>query len=203
MSRPLILGALVLTFVGVPAAAQSGPTCFRGRPAPACRWYVVLEGGAGIALAQTVPQAIPGRPGINIQVGLMRNRGPRSAFGGTLYGSRDVATQRTIVAILPRYRRWLNREVALDMAVGPALHVGNWNGHVTVYSAGAMAEMGLNVSDLVGVTSRLELLPTPADPTGVSWHTGIRVGSYATLVVGLITGIATAGKAFGDAMSWN
>jgi hypothetical protein len=203
MRRPLFLGVLVLTFVGMPAAAQSGPTCFRGRPAPACRWYVVLEGGAGIGIAQTASPVNPGRPDLSIQVGLMSNRGPRHALGGTLYASRDIATQRTIVAILPRYRRWLNGDVALDLAAGPAFHVGNFDGRVTVYSAGAMTEMGLNVKDLVGITSRLELLPTPWDRTGVSWHTGIRVGSYATLVAGLVAGIAAAGKAFEDAMAWN
>ena len=195
--------ALIVTLVGVPAAAQSGPTCFRGRPAPTCGWYVVLEGGAGIGLAQTASSVIPGRPDLSIQVGLMHNRGLRGAVGGTLYGSRDVATQRTILAILPRYRRWLHGDVALDMAVGPAVHVGNFDGRVTVYSVGAMAEVGLNVGNLGGVTSRLELLPTPGDRTGVSWHAGIRVGSYATLVAGLAAGIAAAGKAFGDAMSWD
>lgn len=203
MRHSPFLVALIVTLVGVPSAAQSGPTCFRGRPAPTCGWYVVLEGGAGIGLAQTTSSVIPGHPDLSIQVGLMRNRGPRRAFGGTLYGSRDLATDRTIVAILPRYRRWLNGDLALDMAVGPAFHVGNFDGRVSVYSAGAMAEMGLNVGDLVGITSRLELLPTLWDRTGVSWHTGIRVGSYATLVAGLVAGIAAAGKAFEDAMTWN
>ena len=205
MRHSPFLVALIVTTVGVPSAApaQSGPTCFRGRAAPTCRWYVVLEGGAGLGLAQTASPVISGQPDLSIQVGLMRNRGPRRAFGGTLYGSRDLATQRTIVAILPRYRRWLNRDLALDMAVGPAFHVGNFDGQVTVYSAGAMAEMGLNVGDLVGITSRLELLPTPWDRTGVSWHTGIRVGSYTTLVAGFAAGIAAAAKAFESAMAWN
>jgi len=196
MRRLPFLVALSVTIVAVPATAQSGPTCFRGRPAPACRWYVVLEGGAGIGLAQTASSVIPGHPDLSIQVGLMRNRGPQGAFGGTLYGSRDLATRRTIVAILPRYRRWLNGDVALDVAAGPAFHVGNFDGRVTVYSAGAMTEVGLNVKDLFGITSRLELLPTPWDRTGVSWHTGIRVGSYATLVAGFMAGIAAAAKAF-------
>jgi hypothetical protein len=66
-----------------------------------------------------------------------------------------------------------------------------------------MAEMGLNVGNLVGITSRLELLPTPWDRTGVSWHTGIRVGSYVTLVAGFVGGMAAAGKAFKDSMSWD
>jgi len=203
MRHSPFLVALIVTLVGVPSAAQSGPTCFRGRPAPTCGWYVVLEGGAGIGLAQTASPVISGLPDLSIQVGLMRNRGLRGGFGGTLYGSRDLATGRTIVAILPRYRRWLNGDVALDMAVGPAFHVGNFDGRVSVYSAGAMAEIGLNVGDLVGITSRLELLPTPWDRTGVSWHTGIRVGSYVTLVAGFAAGIAAAAKAFEDAMSWN
>jgi hypothetical protein len=196
------LVALIMTLVGVPSAAQSGPTCFRGRPAPSCGWYVVLEGGAGIGLAQTVSPVTSGLPDLSIQVGVMRNRSRRRAFGGTFYGSRDLATDRTIVAVLPRYRRWLNGDLALDMAVGPALHVGNFDGQVTVYSAGAMAEIGLNVGDIVGITSRLALLPTPWDRTGVSWHTGIRVGSYATLVAGFVAGIAAAGKAFKDSMTW-
>ena len=86
------------------------------------------------------------------------------------------------------------------MAAGPAFHVGNFDGRVSVYSAGAMAEIGLNVGDVGGITSRLELLPTPWDRTGVSWHTGIRLGSYATLVAGFAAGIAAAAKAFESAM---
>ena len=203
MKRALILAVLVGFASPTLGAAQSQRhnACFRARPAAACRGFFVFEAGIGTTLAQA-PAPYGNGPDAFWHAGWMWYRGAAAAIGGTIYLARDFASDRTRLALLPRYQRWLGSQAALTVAAGPALELGNFNGSMAAKSAGALAEVSLGWKDLVAVTTQVEYLPTLEARPGVYWHAGLKLGSYAGLAGAVGTGLGFALAELYKSLNW-
>jgi hypothetical protein len=119
----LTLGALVTT----PGLAQApadppGPApkrfCLRGRPAPACTGFAIIEFGGALGSKDGEDGISSTWPYVERQIafwelGLMRNLGARSAIGGTL-----LLTSRISIGIKDRSRHWLSPDYSIDVAPG-------------------------------------------------------------------------------------
>lgn len=114
-----------------------------------------------------------------VQVGWMRNLGKHSAVGGDVMAG--LTGGRGLVAVRPRYRRWLSPRMSVDVGVGP----------VVAPSFGASAEVSLSVADLVALTSELAVLDQGGNST-TTWYVGAKTGSYAglaTYAAGAVAGV--------------
>lgn len=162
-----------------PAAAQvqerasSGPACFQPRPAPVCRSYWVTEFGA--AWYNQPPKGrTPDERRFTFtwEAGYMRNVSARHAAGATVFLSGNDQFMRS--GVRARVRRWVNRDLAVDLA--PSLIVFQANGDVEAISArpGVSLLGGVSLTRWVGLTSELE-----ATQGGVRLVSGVRLGSYA------------------------
>ncbi|MGH2372972.1 MAG: hypothetical protein ACRDIC_05775 [bacterium] len=114
---------------------------------------------------------------ISLHLGLMRGRGKRSAFGGSVFlvsgvDIRPAEFPDLRLGIAPRVRYWAARRVAVDFLAGPTLSAGRdtaTSGHV-----GFLAETSLSLADWVALTMQVERLPS--GPT--TWSLGVKAGSY-------------------------
>jgi hypothetical protein len=104
---PRLLACLVLLVAALPATAQSpAPICFRGRPLPVCRAYLVTEWFVGSISNQFAGSGFAGidqygpDDHLGLRGGLMANVTPRLAVG--LAGV--VTTHGT--GVEPRVRYW-------------------------------------------------------------------------------------------------
>ena len=103
-----------------------------------------------------------------VYVGWMQNVGERSAVGGVVMAG--LTGGRGLVAVRPRYRRWLSPRLSLDVGVGPMVAPG----------FGASAEVSVTVADLIALTSELAVLDQGGSGT-TTWYFGAKTGSYAGL----------------------
>jgi hypothetical protein len=143
------------------------PLCFHGRPLPQCRAFWLTEFGIS-----------PFEPWFVWELGGMRNIGPRSAVGGTLYLRIDGGTA---YGLMPRFRRWLSPVVALDVSPGIIILAGAGN------SAGFAGHIGLSFRDWLALTLQAETVPPDFEGgQRVKWSGGGRLGAGP----GTITGIA-------------
>jgi hypothetical protein len=199
-----------------PASTESSraqPTvrrfCFRGRPAPVCDWFFLVEGGFYKPMYNTirpVPAAterydvrglIPGAFGNHgtWEIGAMANVDKRSAFGATaLWGAGGVGSFRT--GVRARYRLWLKDTLSLEVASGPI-----W---MTIKDAGGAAgmvissDLRVNYQDRLALTYRLDRVQRRGFAAGHAAYLGASLGSKNTIVgtlvgsVLLIVGIAIA-----------
>jgi len=192
--RSLALFALVGTSVILtvsPAFAQGRPLCFRGQPAPACRSFILTETGANVLLA---PQQDYRTEKVQIEFGLMRNHGPRSALGATIFAVTNLDDE-TYVGVKPRYRRWLSPTVGLDVSAGPRLdsQTGKFGG---------VAQVGVSFADWLSLTTQLDVgTPRYAGLSAVNWHIGVRLGSYPGVIGMVAVPIGLAIKGFGDSFT--
>lgn len=168
-----------------PAAAQvqerasAGRACFQPRPEPLCRSYWVTEfGGAWYTTSPKGRTPDERRFAFTWEAGYMRNLSPRHAAGATVFLSGNDQFMRS--GVRARVRRWVNRDVAVDLA--PSLIVFQANGDVEAVSTrpGVSLLGGVSLTRWVGVTSELE-----ATQGGVRLVSGIRFGSYAGATTGL------------------
>src|SRR5678816_3906450 len=59
--------------------------CWRGRPLPDCRFFILTEFGVYVRLDDDPTRQSGDRGFITLDVGPMRNRTPKDAVGGTVY----------------------------------------------------------------------------------------------------------------------
>lgn len=182
--------------------------CYRGRPAPQCRRFVITELGyyaraAGSEFHYTERYTGPnGEPVENSfsdhdmssqltwEVGMMANRGPRSALGATLLlGVGDGGGD---VGLKGRYRRWLSNDgVALDVGVGVIRGSLNEPGGTAV-RGGVTADVALNAADYGAIVVRADMLRAEGR-TASALYGGVRLGSKPAL---LGTGALAVGFVF-------
>lgn len=171
--------------------------CYRGRPAPQCRRFVITEVGyyaraAGSVFSYT--ERYTGSNGepldysfsendmssqLTWEVGLMANRGPRTALGATLLlGVGDGGGD---VGLKGRYRRWLaNDGVALD--VGAGVIRGSLNGpRGTAAGGGLTADVALNAADYGAIVVRADMLRAKGRNASALYG-GVRLGSRPALL---------------------
>lgn len=201
-------GALPLQLTAQDSTRTEPKLCYRGRPAPQCRRFVLTELGyyaraAGSVFSYTERYMGPnGEPVTNTfsendmssqltwEVGMMANRGPRSALGATLLlGVGDGGGD---VGLKGRYRRWLASDgVALD--VGAGVIRGSLNGpQGTEVAGGLTADVALNAADYGAIVVRADMLRAKGRNASALYG-GVRLGSRPAL---LGTGALAVGFVF-------
>lgn len=185
-----------------PAASDStraAPSlrCYRGRPTPACRTFVLTEIGFYQNLA-TSTSAIVRFPGdtvssrvrdfgdhATIELGLMQNRGTRSAVGGTVLLGADANGTRYGAKL--RYRRWLNADgLSVDLSTGVISGTFREFNRTAIVST----DVALNLSDYGALVARMEAAhANRRTPTAL--YGGVRLGSKPGLVATIVAAIAS------------
>ena len=165
--------------------------CFRSRPLPRCRVYPVFDFG-GLARLNgsgggSVGYLVTGAAGLEVNVGRRHAVGIAATFGAN-----DGETW----GIAARYRRWLSRDITLDIDAGTPLggvrsFSGSPRADIVVPSLSLGAELGL--WHWVGITSRLEVMRycdfsgCDEPSTDVGAYFGLQVhGAVAAGVVGMV-----------------
>ena len=204
------LAFLILSLMaGDPAMAaveKEHAVCWRGRPSPECHGFILTDFGLQWRLDDD-PTAVGADPyHVSLDVGYAHNTSARDAFGGTIY--LGAGTDHARVGVRGRYRRWLSRDVSVDVAPG-ILVIGSEDVGWDYQAPGFMVTAGVGWKDLVGLTveaehSRYEdLVPAPGQPVKVSdtaWRAGLKLGRapgvIGTLaIVGLFVAVVATGAA--------
>jgi hypothetical protein len=173
------------------AAAPSGQRsfCWRGQPAESCRTFLVAEGSfyapvAGTTYLRTGFQGELTRerhlaPHVAMEVGAMRNVGPRDAVGAAVLLGVDANGER--LALKGRYRRWLGPRAAVDAAAGVlyarrAAPYPDVAGNVHVPGAGVTADVSLGLTDWAAVSVRGDVL-FDEDRQSSALYGGVKLGT--------------------------
>lgn len=209
-----------------PAAAERRPDvlCWRGRPLARCRAFLLFEFSAprhllGSRLDPIVSQNGYGHPrwdqGLASQfvydVGAMVNVDARTAVGGTIEAGMivDDPSDRLVLGVTGRYRRWLTPHVSADagagllrMPVGVVETEPYGIRRVSVQRPAVMGELRLGLGDLLAVDGRAMLANDGRGRTHGALFVGASVGSTVTAAltgaVGLLVGRAFALGGQGD-----
>jgi hypothetical protein len=187
MNRPLII-ALAMAAIRAPLIGQSTPDssswCFRGRPYPECRHFVLLEFSTNERAATThdpgeAQAGIPedGESIVSMGLGWMTNHPDGTATGGMIeVGGTQWNTRYVVEA---RRRRWVNRWLAGDLGAGLlALHPNYSRNGVYHSGVGLTGHAGFVVADLLTLTAGVDLIQSRR--TQASATLGIRCGSWTT-----------------------
>lgn len=205
MHRRLVLqGILLLAAPWSPArlsaqdSARAAPKlCYRGRPAPLCHRFVITEVGYyGRAAGSSETYTYGSTTGdgtqqeysftqndigsqLSFEVGLMANRGPRTALGATLL--LGGGTGGADVGLKGRYRRWLSPDgIAVDVGLGVvsggmSARSGNATGN------GVTADVALNAADYGAIVLRMDALRVSGRSASAVYG-GVRLGSRPALI---------------------
>ena len=171
--------------------------CYRGRPTPACRTFVLTEIGVFKSLA-TTSAAYARFPtdsmGYRVkdfgdhataEFGVMRNRGLHSAIGATLLLGVDGNGARYGGRI--RYRRWLTADgLSMDLSTGIISGTFREFNRTTIVSS----DVALNFSDYGALVARMETAhANQRTPTAL--FGGVRLGSKPGLIASIAAAIAS------------
>jgi hypothetical protein len=123
------------------------------------------------------------------ELGLMFNRGERSAIGGTLFAG-VLGSFRW--GFKGRYRRWLNSSTSIDFSPGVLLGAGDYE------APSFTGHVGLNIEDRLAFISQWDVLTNPWHWDGtrsvkrmeVGWYGGIKLGSKPALYGVALEGLA-------------
>jgi len=188
-----VLAALALTASAVEAQGEHS-LCWRGKPLPECRTFILTELGVYRRLDPDPTHAQDGPLSVSLDVGAAHNVSERVAVGLTGYLATGDSHAR--VGARLRLRRWLARRVALDVSPGLIVY-GSEDGGYGYRAPGVIAGASLNAGDLVALGleaeySRYEpqffyapgLLNQPIHD--LSWRAGGRLGSALGVVGSLV-----------------
>ncbi len=223
MRHRLILSALLALLApcaAAPLAAQDSAQatrklCYRGRALPQCSRFVITEigyyrraAGSRETYTYTYPTTDGGQQEysftendigsqLTFEVGLMANRGPRSALGATLL--LGAASDGAEVGLKGRYRRWLSSDgIALDVGLGVVSGGGNSRNGATTGN-GITADVALNAADYGAIVLRTDALRVHGH-TASAVYGGVRLGSGPALIgtgvlaVGLLLVVAALSR---------
>ena len=156
-----LVAALATLVAATPAAAQF---CWRGRPLPDCRTFLVTESGLYFG----------SELGVQADLGLMVNMGSHVAVGGSLHGmyGEDFDSNWGVAGVAWRFRYWLNRRWSLDLTprvqwIEPN-EAGRW------YGPTAGASIALGWADYLAV----DLAIDSYEGLDTKFCLGLRLGSY-------------------------
>jgi hypothetical protein len=119
----------VLTVAPMGLGAQSGAAlCFRPRPLPACRMFVITE---ALYFHRLAPGEVADsfgdggatfmRHNLQAETGVLRNLNARYAVGLTVAGGYDWGLESTRLALKVRARRWIGQHSSVEIAAAGAL----------------------------------------------------------------------------------
>lgn len=198
-----LLQAVVLACVAASAAPASAQIqqradadfCWRGRPAPACRAFLVAEGNlyAPFAGSRYTRQGYEGGITRSLEltwyaaweVGGMVNLDEDDAVGAVVLAGGDANGAR--MALKGRYRRWLGPAAALDLGAG-VLRAGRsvphedrpGNRHVT--AVGLTGDAGLGFTEWASLGVRADVLfSAGGQGPATAYYGGVRLGTRPAL----------------------
>ena len=135
-----------------PSASETGSArlCWPGRPAAACRAFIVNEASIGLRVARSQGryegvddeelegyEAYVGPPVYVIaELGWMYNHRPGSAVGVSVFGGPEFGYEEIQYGVKGRYRRWLDDNAAIDVSIGTLLGTGYNHGQAGAHNAG-------------------------------------------------------------------
>ena len=180
---------LPLIILLAPANPLSAQTCFRGKPLPTCARFWIVESGVGARLNNR-PDGFGGSSSdvlASVEFGMMRNRSPRTALGGTVFigvGDQITGNTGTLLGLKPRGRRWIGRALSVDLSPG-AFYV--LSGDANANTFGLTGHLGLNLGDLAALSAQVLVGKSPAQAgsTEVGFYLGGKLGSYAGVASGV------------------
>lgn len=184
IARHVMLAAAVLTSAGT-LAGQTSSLCFRGRPAPRCRAFLITEFGVN---GSTHDNFVDATSAI-WELGLMKNTGSRTAFGAT---ARFAVGAGDRLILSPRLRRWMGNHLTLDVAPGIIVWDDRTTGLSTARAPGFSGQLTLGYQDLIAVAAGVEIAHFDRqDAFGVSGTStvpfvGARLGSYPGTIAGTV-----------------
>jgi hypothetical protein len=172
-----------------PTATEPALHCWRGRPAPTCRTFVITEIGYYSSLLSTsVTEPItPGFPTTQrrkeaftdhatFEIGVMQNHGPSSALGATLFIGGDGHGGR--FGARARYRRWLSADGrSLDVSTGIIAASLPRTSRTAILTS----DVALNFSDYGAIVAGVDLARTSGRPRA-ALSGGARLGSKPGLI---------------------
>lgn len=194
-----------------PAQVEPAPSprgfCWTARPLESCRTFFVAEGSAYVAVASTryTRRDFDGRIArskhlswhAGWEVGVMRNVGPRDAVGAIVLVGADPNGER--IALKGRYRHWTGRSSAMDVGAGMMFARRaepqpdpQTPGNLHVPVAGVTGDVGLGLTDWVGVSVRGDLLYDQEGEPASAVYGGLKLGTRpaaAATVLPLILGV--------------
>ena len=182
-----LLGTISAAGAQPPARrSDTAAVCFNASPLPRCRSFAVVEVGL-MSLRHSRPESFsdPGQFSyfgslasfVSVELGWLRNRGDRSALGGTVaVGTMSGDGGR--YAIQGRYRRWLSEQFAVDVDAGPLTVSGGSNSGPFGRNGavGATAGAALAYRDLFAVSANLDAVR--GDRAQSAAFVGVRAGSW-------------------------
>ncbi|WP_420129972.1 hypothetical protein [Longimicrobium sp.] len=195
--------ALLLALPARAAAQEAGAQedkeprdfCWRGRPQSSCEMVAVVHFSYYPPMPPTRDLGAPWE----WEFGLLVNRGPAHAVGGTVSVGMDGDGTRT--ALKARYRRWLSRYAAVDASGGLALATSDWDPSPFNHNSalGVTGDVAVGFTDWASVGVRGDLLWRDGEPLNATYGT-VRLGTTpgltanALAVLGFIVLIFTVGS---------
>lgn len=196
MKESLITSAFIICILAGSAVGQSLSTaktrddstakrsCFRGRPLAQCRTFWITEFGYSHRFDQ---QSDPDSSGssnyyFTWELGRMVNLNTQTALGGTLFVGADEHGWR--IGIKPRYRRWLNQTISFDLSTG--ILIAGGNSELEAKFPGFTGHLGLSFGDWLALTGQMEIMRLETAGTDVAWYGGLKVGSHAGRIGGVL-----------------
>jgi len=154
---------------------------FRGRPLTRCRDFLITE----IGVRRIMGGMDPGGSGsaMSVDIGLMRNVSPSSAYGLSLYwGTYDEGNSSGFRA---RYRYW--RPNGSGRARSPSVELGaglllTGSGPRRILYPCPLVSGSINFGDWVAFTTQLEWIRIAGSPSELRSTIGTQFGSYASLI---------------------
>lgn len=188
--RLLLRCAAVLVALVLAGRAEAQETvlpkyfCLLGRPAPTCEKLLF----ASFSHYPLVQQSSDLEGTYEWEVGVLENRGRTEALGLTVVLGADGQGVRT--AVKGRYRRWVGRYVAADVAGGVAMArrrsetPGNSAGDPAL---GVTADVAVGLTDWASVGVRGDVLWSHVDraPAAATYGT-VRLGTVPGIVAGVL-----------------
>jgi hypothetical protein len=122
------------------------------------------------------------------EVGRMLTMNRRSALGAALFLGTD-ANDMLRFGVKPRYRRWLDSKVSLEIAPGILIRGGD---PLESTFPGVNTHVGLNFEDNFILYAQMEVNRTKNYGTDVAWYGGVKLGSSPGLIAGAVYGLIKA-----------
>lgn len=192
----LFLFGLVVVLLAGRADGEERPQahalCWRGRPAPECRSFLITETGVLMRIDEYPYQQGTSRACVAFDLGWMKNVSRTSAIGLTGYALSGGPSTR--YGARARYRHWQSRSTSVDLTAGILLQ-GEDN-LIDYDPPGFVAGAALNSGDLISLTVEAEYAKYqdfgsgggPVQALGrsdMTWRAGAKLGSGLGLVGGL------------------
>jgi len=114
-----------------------------------------------------------------LEVGPLARLGRKNGLGATVL--LDLTHDPGFLAVGPRYRRWLDRSITLDLGASVPV-TSNRQG-------GVLLRAGLSYADLVGVTARLEIDKRGRTAWGIGGELESKAGVIATAICAVAAGV--------------